>query len=67
MQECDFDTVVKRNKVDEVYHIDSAYRNEQGEITWYDGFTVRRCNGQDVKFRRMFSPSEITVPPIEQV
>jgi hypothetical protein len=67
MQECDFDTVVKRNDVEETYHIDSAYRNEQGKITWYDGYVIRKSYGQDVKFRRMFSPEEITVPPIEQV
>ena len=63
MQECDFDTVVKYNDVDTVYHIDSAYRDENGKITWYDGFRI--SNG--VKFRRMFSPEEITVPTIEQV
>ena len=63
MQECNFDTVVK-NDVDTVYHIDSAYRNEHGVITWYDGFRIGK-NG--VKFRRMFSPEEITIPPIEQV
>ena len=63
MQECNFDTVVK-NDVDTVYHIDSAYRDEHGVITWYDGFRIGK-NG--VKFRRMFSSVEITVPPIEQV
>ena len=64
MQECDFDTVVKYNDADTVYHIDSAYCDERGVITWYDGFRI----GKDgVKFRRMFSPEEITVPPIEEV
>jgi hypothetical protein len=62
MQECDFDTVVKYNDADTVCHIDSAYRDENGKITWYD--VVRISNG--VKFRRMFSPEEITIPPIEQ-
>jgi hypothetical protein len=62
MQECDFDTVVKYNDADTVCHIDSAYRDENGKITWYDVFRI--SNG--VKFRRMISPEEITIPPIEQ-
>jgi hypothetical protein len=51
---CDFDTTIGT----EVWHIDSAYRNTDGEIVWYNGHTLRG----NKKYYKMLNPRSVRVP-----
>jgi hypothetical protein len=55
-ERCEFDV----NYNNEIWHIEMAWIQANGNVAWYDGGIYR----DGVKFMRIFSPGEIVVPKI---